>query len=47
MRRRELLEDGDPFPSLGAPEANGEGRIELPDDAEGAWTAVLLYRGFW
>lgn len=46
MERAELLTPGDPFPSLAVPAATG-GEILLPDDAEGVWAAVLLYRGHW
>lgn len=38
------LEPGDRFPKMSAESVNN-GPIRVPDDLEGSWGVVLLYRG--
>lgn len=40
------LEAGQRFPALSAPLLGGD-TLNLPGDARGAWSVVLLYRGDW
>lgn len=40
------LENGDRFPSITAPVADGD-ELTIPDDLEGLWSVLIFYRGHW
>lgn len=40
------IENGETFPTLSADAVEGT-TLTVPDDVEGAWSALLFYRGHW
>ena len=41
-----MLQNGSPFPPLAAKDLEGS-EVVVADLLEGAWSAVLFYRGHW